>query len=178
MKQIIVSGFGGQGVISLGLMCAYAAMKQGRNTSFLPSYGPEMRGGTANCSVVISEKEVASPVIGRPDILVAFNAPSVVRFFPTLAENGTVFADAETLPKEYAGRNGIVAVPLHDLSAGNPKGNNLVMFGVILACTELSVQSAEDAIHQVFGRKPQFIEANIRCLHRGIAWSKKAGYAC
>ncbi len=68
MNQIVVSGFGGQGVLSLGLLLSYTAMKENRNTSFLPSYGPEMRGGTANCSVVISEKEVASPVISRPDI--------------------------------------------------------------------------------------------------------------
>lgn len=178
MKQIIISGFGGQGVISMGLMCAYAAMKQGLNTSFLPSYGPEMRGGTANCSVAISEKDVASPVISRPDILVAFNAPSITRFLPMLADGGIVFANQETLAKEYEKRAEIVAVPLHTLGTHNPKGQNIVMLGAVLAQTGLSVQSAEEAIRQVFARKPQFIDANLRCLHDGIQWAQKTGAVC
>lgn len=174
MKQIIVSGFGGQGVISLGLMLAYAAMKENLNTSFLPSYGPEMRGGTANCSVVISAKEVASPVISRPDLLVAFNEPSLVKFLPSLAEGGKFFVDAQSAKKEYLARNEVVAVPLAELSAANPKGQNIVMLGAILSHTGLKSQSAEEAVKEVFKSKPQFIESNLKCLHAGLDWVKKA----
>ena len=77
MQRIIVAGFGGQGVLSLGQMLAYAAMYENKAATWLPSYGPEMRGGTANCSVVIDDNEVASPIIARPDCLIAMNKPSL-----------------------------------------------------------------------------------------------------
>lgn len=175
MKQIIVSGFGGQGVLSLGLMLSYAAMKENRNTSFLPSYGPEMRGGTANCSVVISEKEVASPVISRPDLLVAFNEPSLARFLPALADGGKFFVDSETTKKEYVAKKNAVAVPLDELCGSNKKGHNIAMLGVVLGFTGLALESAEYAVKQVFKNKPQFIEANLGCLHEGVDFARKAG---
>lgn len=175
MKQIIVSGFGGQGVLSLGLMLAYAAMKENKNTSFLPSYGPEMRGGTANCSVVISEKEVASPVISRPDLLVAFNEPSLVKFLPSLAAGGKFFVDSETAKSEYLSRADVVAVPLHSLCGENPKGQNIVMLGAMLGYTSLKPESAEYAVRHVFEHKPQFIDGNIKCLHAGMEYVLKAG---
>ena len=173
MKQIIVGGFGGQGVISLGLMFAYAAMKDNLNTSFLPSYGPEMRGGTANCSVVISDREVASPVISRPDLLVAFNTPSMAKFLPLMAENGTAFV-SEEFAQPYKGRADVVAVPLHALCGENPKGQNIVTLGAALAHAGLSMGAAEEAVRQVFKNKPQFLDANLRCLHAGAEWAKKA----
>ncbi len=173
MKQIIVSGFGGQGVISLGLMISYAAMKEDRNTSFLPSYGPEMRGGTANCSVVVSEKEVASPVISRPDLLVALNVPSVAKFLPNLAEGGRAFIDADMPVDAGKGRSDVIAVPLKQLAQANLKGQNIAMLGAILSFTELQAASAEAAIRDVFKHKPQFIDSNLACLHAGMEWAEK-----
>lgn len=175
MKQIIVSGFGGQGVLSLGLMLSYAAMKENKNTSFLPSYGPEMRGGTANCSVVISEKEVASPVISRPDLLVAFNEPSLVRFVPALSEGGRFFVDSETAKKEYLAKSNAIAVPLNELCGNNKKGHNIAMLGAMLGFTGLTLESAEYAVRHVFKNKPQFIDANLGCLHEGVDFARKAG---
>lgn len=177
MKQIVVSGFGGQGVISMGLLLAHAAMEEGKNTSFLPSYGPEMRGGTANCSVVISEKEVASPVISRPDILVAFNAPSLDRFLPALAENGCVFVDESACKGRKIPCGLLAAVPLGKLCGDNAKGQNIVMLGAMLAQTGLPLSRAEDAVREGFARKPQFIDANLRCLHAGAQWAQKEGLA-
>lgn len=171
MKRIIVSGFGGQGVISLGLMLSYAAMKENLNTSFLPSYGPEMRGGTANCSVVISESEVASPVISRPDILVAFNEPSLARFLPKLAEGGRVFA-ASSAKEEYLAGGNVCVVPVHELCGNNTKGQNIVMLGAVLSQASLSYKSAEEAVREVFKRKPQFVEANLCCLKAGYEFAK------
>lgn len=173
MKQIIVSGFGGQGVISLGIMLSYAAMKENLNTSFIPSYGPEMRGGTANCSVVISDREVASPVISSPDVLVALNEPSIVKFMPSLAKGGHVYVDDDTAPEKYKSEPAVVSVPLRELAAANPKGQNIAMLGVILAETGLSVQAAEGAVREVFKNKPQFIDSNLSCLHAGIEWAAK-----
>lgn len=175
MKQIVVSGFGGQGVLSLGLMLAYAAMKEEKNTSFLPSYGPEMRGGTANCSVVVSDTAVASPVISRPDILVAFNEPSLTRFLPSVAADGKVFADADVASKQNFIAQNVTAVPLGELCGKNPKGRNLCMLGVVFPHTGLSLAAVEDAVRQTFKHKPEFIDANLACLHAGYAWAQKAG---
>ncbi len=175
MNQIVVSGFGGQGVLSLGLLLSYTAMKENRNTSFLPSYGPEMRGGTANCSVVISEKEVASPVISRPDILVAFNEPSLARFLPAVAEGGRVFVDADTTDERYTSLANVTAVPLGRLCGAYHKGQNIAMFGAVLLCTGMRYESGEEAVRQTFARKPQFLEDNLRCLQAGYAWAQKAG---
>lgn len=166
MKRIIVSGFGGQGVISLGLMLAYAAMKENLNTSFLPSYGPEMRGGTANCSVVISESEVASPVISSPDMLVAFNEPSLVRFLPNLAKGGKAYADI-ALRDKYNSDRSFEFVPLQSLAVSNPKGQNIAMFGAVLREAGLKYASAEQAVREVFKNKPQFIDSNLECLKAG-----------
>ncbi len=167
MKGIIVSGFGGQGVISLGLMLSYAAMKENLNTSFLPSYGPEMRGGTANCSVVISEKEVASPIIGNPDILVAFNRPSLDKFVPNMAESGIVFADSLCCA-DYESGGKIISVPVLRLSGENHRGQNIVMLGAVLPLTGLKTESAEAAVREVFKHKPAFIDSNLKCLHAGL----------
>lgn len=175
MKQIIVSGFGGQGVLSLGLLLSYTAMIEGKNTSFLPSYGPEMRGGTANCSVVISDREVASPVISRPDILVALNGPSIDRFLPRIAAGGRLYVDAGIDKNAYASFADTVAVPVAELCGENKKGQNIVLFGAVLAHTGMRADSAEKAVRQVFGHKPQFIDANVRCLHAGLEWVQKAG---
>ena len=175
MKQIVVSGFGGQGVISLGLLLAHTAMIQCKNTSFLPSYGPEMRGGTANCSVVISENEVASPVISHPDILVALNEPSVTRFLPNIAAGGRLYVDESVPAQTYASFADTVVVPAAELCGGNHKGQNIVLFGAILSRAGLQAENAEKAVRQVFGHKPQFIDANLQCLHAGLQWAQKAG---
>ncbi len=94
MKEIIVSGFGGQGVLSLGLFLSYSAMNMNFNTSWLPSYGPEMRGGTANVGVVYSGGEIACPLVTNPDVLVAFNEPSLAKFETSVKENGCIFVNS------------------------------------------------------------------------------------
>lgn len=171
MKQIIVSGFGGQGVLSLGLMLSYAAMHENKNTSFLPSYGPEMRGGTANCSVVISEADVASPVISHPDLLIAFNEPSLIKFLPALQPGGKFFVDSDTVKPEYLNKAGVIAAPLGKLCAGNDKAKNIAMLGVIQPFTGLSKDSLKYAVEYVFKNKPQFIPANLQALQNGLDYS-------
>ena len=94
MEKVIVAGFGGQGVLSLGQMLAYAAMYENMAATWLPSYGPEMRGGTANCSVVIDEKEVASPIIAVPDCLIAMNTPSLFKFQDKVKKGGLVIINS------------------------------------------------------------------------------------
>lgn len=169
MKKIIVSGFGGQGVLSLGLFVSYAAMNAGLNVSWLPSYGPEMRGGTANCSVTVSENPIASPLVSRPDVLVALNAPSVAKFLDAVPAGGTVFVNSSvTQGLEKAGVR-VVRVPVDDLAAPvNPKGANIVMLGAMLDTLGLSYEAAAQAVQYVFRAKPQFHRANMQCLDIGV----------
>ena len=95
--EMICAGFGGQGMLSLGQVVAYAGMYDGKSVSWLPSYGPEMRGGTANCSVVVSDDEVANPMITRPDIVIAMNKPSVAKFVDTIVPGGYIFVNSSLI---------------------------------------------------------------------------------
>lgn len=171
MKKLIVAGFGGQGVLSLGLFVSYAAMNAGLNVSWLPSYGPEMRGGTANCSVTVSDKTIASPLVSRPDVLVALNAPSLAKFLDAVPAGGTVFVNSSVAePVEKPGVT-VVGIPVDDLAAPvNPKGANIVMFGAMLSALGLSREAAAEAVKYVFRAKPQFHEANLKCLDIGAAY--------
>ena len=96
-KEIIFAGFGGQGILTVGKLLSYAAMDNGFNVSWLPSYGPEMRGGTANCSVIISDEEVGSPVITEADIVVVMNKPSLDKFSQSIKENGILIIDSDMI---------------------------------------------------------------------------------
>ena len=95
--EMICAGFGGQGMLSLGQVVAYAGMYDGKSVSWLPSYGPEMRGGTANCSVVVSDDEVANPMITKPDIVIAMNKPSVAKFVDTIVPGGYIFVNSSLI---------------------------------------------------------------------------------
>lgn len=175
MKKIIVSGFGGQGVLSLGLFLSYSAMNMNYNTSWLPSYGPEMRGGTANVSVTYSRGEIACPLISRPQFLVAFNEPSVAKFLPDVEEGGTVIVNSSIVTKTPQ-REGVrvIGIPVDDLCKDvNPKGGNIIMLGALLPLLQtLSVEAAQNAVRQVFQAKPQFIDANLQCLDKGVAFAE------
>ena len=95
--EMICAGFGGQGMLSLGQVVAYAGMYDGKSVSWLPSYGPEMRGGTANCSVVVSDNEVANPMITKPDIVIAMNKPSVAKFVDSIVPGGYIFVNSSLI---------------------------------------------------------------------------------
>lgn len=170
MKKIIVSGFGGQGVLSLGLFIAYSAMNMNYNTSWLPSYGPEMRGGTANCSVVYSKAPVASPVIARPNFLIAMNEPSLDKFEGKLEAGGTLLINSSIISKK-ATRTDITTyyIPVDDLAAKvNPKGGNIIMLGILLHLFKtLDMNAAREAVKQVFKNKPELVEINLKCLEFG-----------
>ncbi len=172
MQQIIVAGFGGQGVLSLGQMLVYAAMYEDQYATWLPSYGPEMRGGTANCSVVIDDKKpVASPIIASPDCLIAMNKPSLDKFQMSVKKGGIVLINSSLIEDKCA--NDDVTAYYIDANkiaheVGNDKASNLVVLGAY--CKLSGIFSKEvmlDTIAKVFKSKPQFVPSNQACFIAG-----------
>ncbi len=133
-KEIIISGFGGQGVVSSGIILAHAGMIEDKHVTFFPSYGPEMRGGTANCSVVVSSERVASPIFANPDIVIIMNEPSLTRFEPAVKPHGLLFFN-ETLIKSKPQRKDITIIPVDANAIAEELGQgriaNMVMLGVL-----------------------------------------------
>ena len=172
--NILFAGFGGQGVLFAGKIVAYAALIANKQLSWLPSYGPEMRGGTANCSVVVSDKPVGSPVFAHPTELIALNAPSLDKFEAGVQPGGMVFVNSDVVTDR---------VPRADLTAyyipcshiaeeiGNPKVSNMVMLGAYVAATGLlKPETIEQMIHEMFtGAKAKLVPLNLEALKRGMA---------
>jgi 2-oxoglutarate ferredoxin oxidoreductase subunit gamma len=172
MEKLIVAGFGGQGVLSLGQMIAYAAMYQGKEVTWLPSYGPEMRGGTANCSVVVDDKAVASPVIAQPDTLIAMNKPSLDKFLSKVKSGGRVIINS-SLIKDKVDREDVKVVYVdanavaHEI--GNDKASNLVVLGAYIKASGLFPKEVMlSTIEKTFTAKPKFIPSNQAAFLSGF----------
>ena len=173
-KQIIISGFGGQGGLAIGKNLAEAGMGEGLNVTWAPSYGPEMRGGTANCSVVLSDKPVGSPVFARSTELIALNEPSLMKFEEGVLPGGTVFVNSDVVTDKVQ-REDLTAyyIPCSKIAdeVGNAKVSNMVMLGAYVAATKaLKPETIEKMIQEMFaGPKAKFIPLNIEAFHRGMA---------
>lgn len=171
MERLIVAGFGGQGVLSLGQIIAYASMYENKNVTWLPSYGPEMRGGTANCSVVVDDNPIASPVIATPDTLIAMNKPSLDKFVDKVKSGGLVLVNS-SLISEKVKRDDVTVVYV-DANAvahkvGNDKASNLVVLGAYIKYSNLFPKEVMlSTIEKVFASKPKFIESNKACFMAG-----------
>lgn len=173
-KEIICAGFGGQGVLTAGMILINAGMGQDKNVLFYPSYGSEMRGGTANCTVKISDGLIASPVSRQPDILFTMNTPAIDKFEERLKPGGLLLVNSSIVPEDRSYRKDIrvVKVPATDIAAEeqNPKGANLVMLGALAANNDLySVEYLEEAMVSFFEKKGKgkFRERNEACYRRG-----------
>lgn len=133
--DILFAGFGGQGILSMGKFLAYAGMEEGKNVSWLPSYGPEMRGGTANCSVIISDEEVGSPVVTAADILVVMNRPSLDKFENTIKSGGILIMDTDLVNREPCRDDiKIIKIPAQTIARdiGSRTAANMVLIGALL----------------------------------------------
>lgn len=173
-KEIIISGFGGQGGLAIGKNLAEAGMAEGMNVTWAPSYGPEMRGGTANCSVVLSDKPVGSPIFNHPTELIAMNEPSLEKFEAGVVSGGTVFVNSSVVIDKVS-RTDLTAyyIPCAEIAdeVGNPKVGNMVMLGAYVAATKvLKSETIETMIHEMFtGAKAKLVPLNIEAFHRGMA---------
>ena len=172
MKQILVAGFGGQGILFAGKFLAYVGMSSGQEVSWLPSYGPEMRGGTANCSVVLSDKRIGSPVVDTPDILICMNRPSLDKFEDAIPGGGMLFCDSSLVDRETT-RGDISAhnIPATRIASdsGMPKLANIIMLGYIMQKTGMCDLAAATSVMEkiVPKSKPELLEANLKALEIG-----------
>ncbi|MFH1144826.1 MAG: 2-oxoacid:acceptor oxidoreductase family protein [Candidatus Eisenbacteria bacterium] len=171
--RIKVAGFGGQGVLMLGLGLAAVGMKLGYHVSWVPSYGPEMRGGTANCSVRVSTRLIGAPTVAEADILIAFNKPSLVKFEKDVRSGGLVFYDSSLIDRPpERGDIGVVAVPATKLAdeLGNTKAANMVMFGAIVEKTGLFKEEEVRRYLGDFIKKKKLISLNEEAVQKGAQY--------
>ena len=167
--RFFFAGSGGQGTLAIGQMIAKAAMDEGKEVTWLPSYGPEMRGGTANCTVVVSDQPIRCPLIDEADVLVVMNLPSLLKFEPMLISGGHLFVNSDMVP-EAPKRSDIVVhtLPINTEAArlGSDKASNIVMLGAILAETHIvKTETIEHELEKMFsGRKAKYLPMNQKAL--------------
>ncbi len=170
--EILVAGFGGQGVLFAGQLMAYAGMEFGKQVTWIPSYGPEMRGGTANCTVIISDDEIGSPLVRHPKVLMAFNLPSLDKYESSVAEGGLVVINSSIIDRSVDRTNvRSVMVPANDIaeSLGDKRLTNMVMLGALLANQPvMPLEVLEKALeHHIPERHKKLLPANINALKKG-----------
>ncbi|MFZ2330088.1 MAG: 2-oxoacid:acceptor oxidoreductase family protein [Atribacterota bacterium] len=172
LDEIIIAGFGGQGILLMGRLIAHAGMLEGKHVAWMPSYGPEMRGGTANCTVIISSEEVASPVVPNPISLIAMNLPSLDKFEPLVEKGGTIIVNQSLISRDiYREDVQVVKVPANDIAneLGNLRVANMVALGSYIAKSKsVKMQTVFEALEQTLGKSSEkIIELNKEALRRG-----------
>ena len=170
--QIVIAGFGGQGLLFSGKVLAYAGLLEGRELSWLPSYGPEMRGGTANCSVIISDEGVGSPIVNKPDILVAMNLPSLAKYETEAVPGAVILVDSSLIQRKVA-RQDVKAyyIPATKMAsdAGIPSLANMILMGYLIAKTgAIPFEIIDQALKKVVSAKHQDkLEVNRKAIELG-----------
>ena len=178
-KQFIFAGFGGQGMLLIGKFLAEASLQDGKHVTWLPSYGPEMRGGTANCTVIVSDEPVGSPMTESADVIVAMNLPSLLKFESKVKPGGVLVVNRSLIDRKvertdiqvvYCDANQIAE------SVGNPKGANVAILGALLEKEPIvSVERMVEAIRVELGeRKARFLEGNKKALLAGMEAARAA----
>ena len=170
--QILIAGFGGQGVLFAGKLLAYKGMYDGKELSWLPSYGPEMRGGTANCSVIISDTPVGSPIVDKPDVLMVMNLPSLDKYENAVNAGGKIFVDSSFIERKVV-RSDVDAyyVPATKMAAeaGVPTLANMILLGKLIKETgAVDFDGLEDVFKKIVSAKrADLIEVNLKALEIG-----------
>jgi len=174
ITRTIFAGFGGQGVLLMGYVLSHGGMHKGLNVTYFPSYGAEMRGGTANCTVTLSDKKIASPVASNPDVFVAMNYPSLQKFEAAVVEYGLVFLNASLINEELSRTDiEIIQVPAVELAreAGSERGANMVMIGAVCAKTGLlNMEETFKGMQAALKGRDKFFEQNEKAIERGFTF--------
>jgi 2-oxoglutarate ferredoxin oxidoreductase subunit gamma len=176
-EDIMMAGFGGQGLMFIGKLLAYSAMKEGRHVTWIPSYGPEMRGGTANCTVVVSSEEIGSPVTPHPRSIIVMNNPSMEAFEPRLQSNGLLLLSSSLVNRPVSRKDVKVwALPASEIAgaAGAEKAANMVMLGAYIALTNVvTEESIVEGLRELFGKKLDLFEVNVRAFEEGVKFARQ-----
>lgn len=172
MQEMVLAGFGGQGVMLMGQIMTYAGMLEKKQVSWMPSYGPEMRGGTANCSVIISEEPIGSPIISEPGVVVAMNLPSLDKFEAALKPGGVLVINSSLVTKEPSRKDvKVYRIPCNEIAAeiGNAKVANMVMIGAIVAATKaVAPESVVAVLQKIFKNKQDMMPLNQKAIQAGM----------
>jgi 2-oxoglutarate ferredoxin oxidoreductase subunit gamma len=175
--KTIFSGFGGQGVLMMGYVLASAGMNEGKHVTFLPSYGAEVRGGTANCTVTVSDEPIASPVASFPDFAVLMNTPSVMRFEGGVKAGGIVLLNSDLIELRPKRKDvDVLAVPVNSIAEelGSARGANMVMIGAFVQKTGVvNLKAVIQSVKTIFESKgPKVHKMNTKALKEGAAFVK------
>ncbi|MBE7083588.1 MAG: 2-oxoacid:ferredoxin oxidoreductase subunit gamma [Clostridiales bacterium] len=170
--KILIAGFGGQGVLFAGKALAYTGLKVGMEVSWLPSYGPEMRGGTANCSVTLSDTPIGSPIVDKPDVLIAMNLPSLDKFYNDTEKGGYVIFDSSLIVKDDLREDvKTVGIPATKMASDNSLGglaNMIIMGKVIKETNVLTLEQVKNSLAQMIpAKKAELLEKNIKAIELG-----------
>jgi len=176
-NSLLVAGFGGQGVVLIGQLLGYAASSAGMNATYYPSYGAEQRGGTANCTVVLSDEEIGSPVVSKLDVVIAMNEPSLVRFEEWVKPGGTIIINSSLIKRE-ANRTDIkpLYVPANDMAQelGSDKVANMIVLGCFLGTSKsLSLESILATMRNKLAGKPALLPLNEAAIRAGFSLVKE-----
>ena len=170
--KILIAGFGGQGILFTGKAIAYTGLKADMEVSWLPSYGPEMRGGTANCSVTLSDTPIGSPIVDKPDVLVAMNLPSLEKYFNETEEGGYIIYDSSLIGKEVK-RDGVstFGIPATKLASDNNLSGlaNMIILGKVIKETAvLTLEQIKESLAKMIpAKKAELLEKNIKAIELG-----------
>ena len=179
-QKIICAGFGGQGVMSMGQLITYAGMLENKEVSWLPSYGPEMRGGTANCSVIVSDTPIGSPVITNDATsAIIMNLPSLIKFEKDVAPGGDIFINRSLIDQKVERTDvNVYYIDANDIAyeLGNPRVANMVMLGALIEIKKtVDIESILEAFKKVFGpTKEKFVPLNKEALEKGMLAVREA----
>lgn len=171
-SSLLIAGFGGQGVLFAGKFLAYKGILEDKNVSWLPSYGPEMRGGTANCSVIISENAVGSPIVDKPDILIAMNLPSLDKYEDAVAPGGQIYVDSSLIERKVERTDVdafyVPATKLADENGLSSLANMIIMGKMIKEGNAVEYANIEAALKKVVSaRKANLFDFNLKALQMG-----------
>ena len=178
-EEVIIAGFGGQGIILAGKLLAQTAMKAGKEVTYMPSYGAEVRGGTANCMVIVADKPIASPVVSKPDSLIVMNKASLNKFAPRIKTAGLLVMNSSLIKNEPQLDETIevLEVPADDIAIelGNPKAANMVALGAYLQKRRIfGPDDAAEFLPDVLAKRYHHtLPVNIKALRRGAEFAKE-----
>lgn len=176
--EIVIAGFGGQGVMFAGQVLAYAAMDNNKEVTWIPSYGPEMRGGTANCTVIIADEEIGSPLVLNPKAAIVLNLPSLDKYEPLVAPGGVLVANASLINRQAVRTDfDCVYIPANEIaeSLGEKRMTNMVALGALLArLPVLPIEAIKQALENHLPERYQhLLPVNFKALHLGEEYAKK-----